>query len=42
MNRVEWFADTGYWIALTNTRDDLEEKPDGPVLVLSAARIVPR
>ena len=23
MNHAEWFADTGYWIALANTRDEL-------------------
>ncbi len=26
MNVAEWFADTGYWIALTNTRDELHQR----------------
>ncbi len=26
MNAVEWFADTGYWIALTNASDDLHSR----------------
>jgi predicted nucleic acid-binding protein len=26
LNRVERFADTGYWIALANTRDELHSR----------------
>jgi uncharacterized protein len=26
VNRAEWFADTGYWIALANAGDDLHER----------------
>ena len=26
MNQPEWFADTGYWIGLTNTQDELHQR----------------